>query len=174
MDGPNKRKRKRRLSKAQSEDSRYKSQIVPSIDGLGLIDSMDESRQPVEISTQRSLSQSLDMAVEGHAAPEDDMSTLNVTDAPGQISQITHFLEGSILEILRFKDAVDVMTSMLLKVAKIRIQVGRSGFQIINIGTITNTAEIQKYTENDLTKKPFKKAIKRIIKSGAGSVGISL
>jgi hypothetical protein len=83
MDGPNKRKRKRRLSEAQSEDSRCKSQIVPSIDGLGLIDSVDESRQPVEISAQRSLSQSLDMAVEGRATPEDDTSTLNVTDAPG-------------------------------------------------------------------------------------------
>ena len=174
MDGPNKRKRKRRLSEAQSEDSRCKSQIVPSIDGLGLIDSVDESRQPVEISAQRSLSQSLDMAVEGHAAPEDDTSTLDVTDAPGQISQTTHFLEGSMLEILRFEDAVDVMTSVLLKVAKIRIQVGRSGFQIINIGTTTNTAEIQKYTENDLAKKPFKKAIERIMKSGAGSVGIGL
>lgn len=91
---------------------------------------------------QRSLSQSLDMAVESRAAPEDDTSTLDVTDAPGQISQTTHFLEGNMLEILRFKDAVDVMTSVLLKVAKIRIQVGRSGFQIINIGTTTNTAEI--------------------------------
>jgi hypothetical protein len=142
MDGPNKRKRKRRLSEAQSEDSRYKSQIVPSIDGLGLIDSVDESRQPVEISAQRSLSQSLDMAIEGHAAPEDDTSTLDITDAPGQISQTTHFLEGSILEILRFEDTVVIITSVLLKVAKIRIQVGRSGFQIINIGTTINTAEI--------------------------------
>jgi hypothetical protein len=169
MDGPNKRKRKRRLSEAQSEDSRYKSQIVPSIDGLGLIDSVNESRQPVEISVQRSLSQSLDMAVEGRVILEDDTLTLDVTDAPGQISQTTHFLEGSILEILRFEDIADIMTFVLLKVAKIRIQVGRSGFQIINIGTITNTAEIQKYTENDLAKKPFKKAIERIMKSGAGS-----
>jgi hypothetical protein len=78
------------------------------------------------------------------------------------------------LEILRFKDVVDVMTSMLLKVAKIRIQVGRSGFQIINIGTIINTAKIQNYIENDLVKKPFKKAIERIMKLGAGSVGIGL
>jgi hypothetical protein len=52
------------------------------------------------------------------------------------------------LEILRFEDTVDVMTSVLLKVAKIRIQVGRSGFQIINIGTTTNTAEIQKSLVN--------------------------
>ena len=66
--------------------------------------------------------------MEGRAAPEDDTSTLDVTDAPGQISQTTHFLEGSMLEILRFEGAVDVMTSVLLKVAKIRIQVGRSGF----------------------------------------------
>jgi FKBP-type peptidyl-prolyl cis-trans isomerase 2 len=86
MDRPNKQKRKQRLSKAQSEDSRYKSQIVPLIDGLGLINSVDKSRQPVEISAQRSLLQSLDMAVEGHAVPEDDTLTLNVTDAPGQIS----------------------------------------------------------------------------------------
>jgi hypothetical protein len=114
------------------------------------------------------------MAVEGRVALEDDTSTLDVTDALGQISQTTHFLEGSMLEILRFKDIVDIMTSVLLKVAKIRIQVGRSSFQIINIGTIINTAEIQKYTENDLIKKPFKKAIERIMKSGAGSVGIGL
>ena len=78
------------------------------------------------------------------------------------------------LEILRFEDVVDIMISVLLKVAKICIQVGRFGFQIINIGTTTNTAEIQKYTENDLAKKPFKKAIERIIKSGVDSVGIGL
>jgi hypothetical protein len=65
------------------------------------------------------------------------------------------------------------MISILLKVAKICIQVGKSSFQIINIRTITNITEIQKYTKNDLAKKPFKKAIKRIIKSGVSSIGIS-
>jgi hypothetical protein len=87
------------------------------------------------------------MAVEGRTVSEDDTLTLNITDAPGLIPQTTHFLEGSILEILQFKDAVDIITSVLLKMAKIRIQVGRFGLQNINIGTITNTAEIQKYTE---------------------------
>lgn len=61
------------------------------------------------------------MAVEAEAAAEDVTSTLDVTDAPGPISQTTHFLEGSMLEILRFEDVVDVITSMLLQVAKIRI-----------------------------------------------------
>jgi hypothetical protein len=175
MDGPNKRKRKRRSSEAQSEDSRCKSpSIVPSIEGLDLVVSVDESRQPVEISAQRSLSQSLDMAVEGHAAPEDDTSTLDVTDALGPTPQTTHFLEGSMLEILRFEDAVDIMTSVLLKVAKIRIQVGRFGLRNINIGTTTNTAEILRYTEEELAAKPFKIAIERVTKSGAGCVGIGL
>jgi len=61
MDGPNKRKRKRRSSEAQSEDSRCKSpSIVPSIEGLGPAGAVDESRQPVEISARRPLSQSPD------------------------------------------------------------------------------------------------------------------
>jgi len=181
MDGPNKRKRKRRSSEAQSEDSRCKSpSIVPSIEGLDPAGAVDESRQPVEISARRPLSQSPDMAVEDRAAPEDESpvtSTLDVTDAldvPGPISQTTHFLEGSMLEILRYEDAVDVMTSVLLKVAKIRIQVGRFGLQIVNIGTTTNTAEIQRYTEQNLAAKPFKIAIEKITKSGAGCVGIDL
>jgi hypothetical protein len=114
------------------------------------------------------------MAVEGHAAPEDDTSTLHVTDALGTIPQTTHLLEGSMLKILRFGDAVDVMTSVLLKVAKIRIQVGRFGLRNINIGTTTNTAKILRYTEEKITAKPFKIAIKRITKSGAGCVGIGL
>jgi hypothetical protein len=96
------------------------------------------------------------MAVEGHPAPEDDTSTLDVTDALGPTPQTTHFLEGSMLEILRFEDAVDVMTSVLLKVAKIRIQVGRFGLRNINIGTTTNTAEILWYTEEELAAKPLK------------------
>lgn len=78
------------------------------------------------------------------------------------------------LEILRFEDAVDIMTSVLLKVAKIRIQVGRFGLRNINIGTIINTAEILRYIEEELIAKPFKIAIKRVTKSGAGYVGISL
>ena len=114
------------------------------------------------------------MAVEGHAAPEDDTSTLHVTDALGTTPQTTHLLEGSMLKILRFGDAVDVMTSVLLKVAKIRIQVGRFGLRNINIGTTTNTAEILRYTEEKIAAKPFKIAIKRITKSGAGCVGIGL
>jgi hypothetical protein len=83
-------------------------------------------------------------------------------------------LEGNILEILRFENIVDIMISILLKITKIYIQVGRSSFQIINIKTITNIAEIQKYTKNNLAKNSFKKTIKRIIKSGTNSISISL
>jgi hypothetical protein len=54
------------------------------------------------------------------------------------------------LEILRSEDAVDIMTSVLLKVAKIRIQVGRFGLQNITTGTTTDTTEIRKYTEQNL------------------------
>lgn len=78
------------------------------------------------------------------------------------------------LEILRFKDTVDIITSMLLKVAKIRIKVGRFGLRNINIGTTTNTAKILRYTEEELAAKPFKITIKRVTKSGAGYVGIGL
>lgn len=46
---------------------------------------------------------------------------LNIIDALSQISRITHFLEGSILEILQFKDIIDVIISVLLKVVKIYI-----------------------------------------------------
>jgi len=163
MDGPNKRKRKQRSSEAQSEESRCKSpSIVPSIEGLGLAVFVDESRLPVEISAESSLSQSLDMAVDGRAALEDGTSTLYATDAPGPISQTIHFLEGSILVILRFEDAVDIMTSVLLKVAKIRIQVGKFGLQNINIGTTTDTTEIRKYTEQNLAVLPLKLRLKRL------------
>jgi hypothetical protein len=65
------------------------------------------------------------MAIKGHAALEDDTSTLNVTDALSPISQTTHFLEGSTLEILQSKDVMDIMTFMLLKVTKICIQVNK-------------------------------------------------
>lgn len=181
MDRPNKRKRKRRSSEAQSVDSRCKSpSIVPSIEGLGPAGVVDESRQLVEISARRPLSQSPDIVVEDRAVPEDESlvtSTLDVTDALdvlGPISQITHFLEGSMLEILRSEDAVDVMTSVLLKVAKIRIQVGRFGLQNVNIRTTTNTAEIQRYTEQNLAAKPFKIAIEKITKLGVDCVGIGL
>jgi hypothetical protein len=67
------------------------------------------------------------MAVEDRATPEDESpvtSTLDITDAlnvPGPISRTTHFSEESMLEIRRSKDAVNIMTSVLLKVTKIRI-----------------------------------------------------
>jgi len=51
-------------------------------------------------------------------------------------------------EILRAEDAVDVMTSVLLTAAKIRIQAGKFGFERILIGTTTNIANIRKYTEH--------------------------
>lgn len=176
MDGPNKRKRKRRSSEAQSEDSRCKSpSIVPLIEGLGPAGAVDESQQPVEISAQGSLSQSPGMAVEDRARPEDESPVTDALDVPGPISQTTHFLEGRMLEILRSEDAVDFIISVLLKVAKKRIQVGRFGLQNITIGTTTtDTTEIRKYTEQNLVALPFEIAIKKITKTGAGSVGISL
>jgi hypothetical protein len=70
------------------------------------------------------------------------------------------------LEILRSEDAVDIMTSVLLKVAKIRIQVGRFGLQNITIGTTTDTSEIRKYTEQPLVALPFKIAIEKMAKTG--------
>jgi len=50
-------------------------------------------------------------------------------------------------EILRPEDAIDVITSVLLTAAKIRIQAGKFGFKMITLGTTTNTAEIRKYIE---------------------------
>ena len=76
--------------------------------------------------------------------------------------------------ILRFEDAVDVMTSVLVSAMKIQIQVGKFGFEQINIGTTTNIADIRKYTEQLLVKLLFKVATKKIAKSGASCVGIGL
>ena len=67
------------------------------------------------------------MVVEDRTAPEEKntvTSTLNISDAldvSSPISQTTHFLEGNMLEIIRSEDIVDIMTSVLLKVEKLRI-----------------------------------------------------
>ena len=75
-------------------------------------------------------------------------------------------------EIPRPEDAVDVMTSVLLTTAKVRIQAGKFGFKSVKLKTTTNTITIREYTE--LVELPFKDATDMIAKSGAGSVGIGL
>jgi hypothetical protein len=132
MDGPNKRKRKRIL---------YTSSIE------------SESHQPVETIAQAFLPQSLQTAVEESTVPEGGSpSTLppSVMDAPEDPDsryQIIQPLIGSMSEILRFEDAIDVMTSVLVSAMKTRIQAGKFGFEQINIGTTTNIADIRKYIE---------------------------
>jgi len=66
------------------------------------------------------------------------------------------------------------MTSVLLTAAKMRIQVGKFGFEKITIGTTANTAEIRKYTEQSLVELPFEVATEKIAKTGAGCAGIGL
>ena len=87
--------------------------------------------------------------------------------------RITQLL-GGMSGILRAEDAINVMTSVLLTAAKIRIQAGKFGFEMRLIGTTTNTADIRKYTEQSLVDSPFEVATERIVKSGAGCVGIDL
>jgi hypothetical protein len=77
-------------------------------------------------------------------------------------------------KILRFEDAVDIITSVLVSAVKIRIQAGKFGFEQIFIGTTTNSAEIRKYTEQLLVELLFEVAIEKIAKTGAGCVGIGL
>jgi hypothetical protein len=66
------------------------------------------------------------------------------------------------------------MTSVLLTIAKIRIQAGKFGFEGIGIGTTTNIADIRKYTEQTLVELLFEDATEKIAKSGAGCIGIGL
>ena len=181
MDGPNKRKRKRTLCGAQCEDARSRSlSITPSIESLARDASVSESRQPVEIMGQTSLPESLHMAVEENAVLEGRSPLIlptDVTEASDGADpkrQITRLLEGGMSEILRAEDAVDIMTSVLLTAARIRIQAGKFGFERILIGTTTNIADIRKYTEQSLVELQFEVATAKIAKSGAGCAGIGL
>jgi hypothetical protein len=88
--------------------------------------------------------------------------------------QVTQLLEGNMSEILWAKDAINVMTSVLLIAVKIRIQANKFSFEMRLIGTTTNTANIRKYTEQSLMDPPFEVATKRIAKSGAGYASIGL
>jgi hypothetical protein len=72
--------------------------------------------------------------------------------------QITQSLEGGMSEILRFEDAVDVMTSVLVNAVKIQFQASKFGFEQIIIRTTTNITEIRKYTEQSLVELPFEVA----------------
>ena len=77
-------------------------------------------------------------------------------------------------DILRPEDAVDVMTSVLLTATRIRIQVGKFGFEEVILGTTTNVTKIRQYTEQWLVKQLFEVATGKITKTGAGCVGIGL
>jgi hypothetical protein len=93
------------------------------------------------------------------------ISTLDITDTLNvrcPTSQTTPFLEGSMLKILRSEDAVVAMTSVLLKAAKIRIQVGKFGLQNLTVGTTTNTTKIRKCTEGTLALLPLKMRFKKL------------
>jgi len=52
---------------------------------------------------------------------EDDILILDIMNILDQISQTIYFLERSMLEILWFKDVVDIIISILLKIVKIYI-----------------------------------------------------
>jgi hypothetical protein len=77
-------------------------------------------------------------------------------------------------EILQFKDAVDVITSILVNAIKIRFQAGKFSLDKMLIGTTTNIAKIRKYTKQLLIEPLFKVATKNIARSSASCVGISL
>jgi hypothetical protein len=78
------------------------------------------------------------------------------------------------LEILQFEDAVDIITSILVSVVKIRFQAGKFSLKKILIKTTTNIAKIRKYTEQSLVKLLFEVATKNIARLSVGCVGISL
>jgi hypothetical protein len=142
--------------------------------------SVGQSQQPVEVIAQTSPPQSLHMAMEENAVPEGKSphtpppDVTDASEAADSKSQIAQFLEGSMSEILRSEDAIDVMTDVLLTAAKIRIQAGKFGFEMITIGTTTIVAEIRKYTEKSLVELPFEVVTQKITKTGAGCAGISL
>jgi hypothetical protein len=151
------------LMGAQWEDAQSRSPSINSpIESLAPDASVGESRQPVEIIGQTSLPQSLHMAVEERRVPEGGSpltSPTDVTEASEGADpkcQITQFLEGGMSKILRAEDAIDVVTSVLLTAAKMRIQAGKFGFKMILIGTTTNTADIRKYTEQSIVELPVK------------------
>lgn len=179
MDGPNKRKRRRTSYLPRQDDTRSRSPSITSSIESSLDASESESQQLVETTAQTSLPQSLQTAIEESPVPKGrspGTPSPSVTDALGDADsrcQITLSLEGGMLEVLR-SDAVNIMTSVLVNAAKIRIQAGKFGFEQINIGTTTNTAEIRKYTEQSLVELPFKVATEKIAKTGAGYTGIGL
>jgi hypothetical protein len=120
------------------------------------------------------------MTVEESAVPEGESPLTPPTDITEASEgadpkrQITQSLEGGMSEILQSEDAVDIMTSVLLNAAKIRMQAGKFGFERILIGTTTNIADIRKYTEQSLVELPFEVATAKIAKTGAGCAGIGL
>jgi hypothetical protein len=131
--------------------------------------------------TNRNDSTDITSTVESAAAEgESPLTSLpDITDASKEAGgdskcQITQPLEGGMSEILRSEDAIGVMTSVLLTAAKIQIQAGKFGFNMITVGTTTNIAEIRKYTEQSLVELPFEVATEKIAKTGAGCVGDGL
>jgi hypothetical protein len=179
MDGRNKRKRRNTSCGLWHKDARARSPSITSVES-SVHASVSESWETTETRARTSFSQPMQTAVEKSTLPEGGgFGTLSpgITDACEDTDsryQIIQSLEGGMSDILRFEDAVGVMTSVLVNTVKIRIQAGKFGFEQINIGTTTNIADIRKYTEQSLVKLPFEVAAQKIAKSGAGCVGISL
>ncbi|TAQ90408.1 hypothetical protein B7494_g1269 [Chlorociboria aeruginascens] len=144
MDGPNKRKRKRK-----------------SVEDVNMDNPVGGNQQSVENIAQTSHPESLCADAEEATVLEGELPAATAPDAKDVSKeadlkcQITKSLEGGMPDILRPEDAIDVMTSVLLTAARIRIQVGKFGFE-------------------ELVTQPFEVATGKIAKTGAGCAGIGL
>ncbi|PVH68402.1 hypothetical protein DL98DRAFT_522790 [Cadophora sp. DSE1049] len=105
MDGPNKRKRKRK-----------------SVEDVNVDDPVGVSQQSVENIARTSHPGSLRADAEEATVPEGELPAATAQDAKDVFKeadlkcQITKSLEGGMLDILRPEDAVDVVTSVLTSV----------------------------------------------------------
>jgi hypothetical protein len=153
IDRLNKRKHRRTLYRLYYKDTRSRLLLITSSIESSLYTSVNKSCQPVETIVQLSFLQLLQTAAEESIVPEGRSSSTilpDIADASedtASIYQITQPLEGSISEILRFEDTVDIIISVLVNTVKIQIQTGKFSFEKILVETTTNIAEIRKYTE---------------------------
>ncbi|KAL5347680.1 hypothetical protein ACLOAV_007089 [Pseudogymnoascus australis] len=173
MDGRHKKKRKRG-AQGGGMDGRHKRKPKLGAQGGG-----SSSKLPSITASIKDLAPGASTAGVGESAlPQAQSALIPPTETTeslvraGPSYQTTQSLEGGMSEILRPEDAVDIMTSVLLSTAKVRIQAGKFGFKSVNLTTTTNTVKIRGYTA--LMELPFKDATDMIAKSGAGSVGIGL
>ncbi|ELR10082.1 hypothetical protein GMDG_04482 [Pseudogymnoascus destructans 20631-21] len=173
MDGRHKKKRKRG-AQGGGMDGRHKKKPK-----LGAQSGGSSSKLPSITASIKNLAPAVSTAGVGESAlPQAQSALIPPTETTeslvraGPSCQTTQSLEGGMSEILRPEDAVDIMTSVLLTTAKVRIQAGKFGFKSVNLTTTTNTVKIREYTK--LMELPFKDATDMIAKSGAGSVGIGL